>query len=41
VGKKEPGGDLRQRFLLEKEGVRFDDAGRLSLARYRWNGRRA
>jgi methylated-DNA-protein-cysteine methyltransferase-like protein len=25
-----------QRFLLEKEGVRFDARGRIDLAKYRW-----
>lgn len=25
-----------QRALLEEEGVRFDDAGRIDLRRYRW-----
>ncbi len=28
--------DLEQRRLLEKEGVRFNAAGRVSLATYRW-----
>lgn len=27
---------LRQRQLLEKEGVRFDARGRVSLAKYQW-----
>jgi methylated-DNA-protein-cysteine methyltransferase-like protein len=31
-----PGGDARQRKLLERERVRFDAAGRVSLAKYRW-----
>lgn len=31
-----PGGDERQRRLLERERVRFDDSGRVSLAKYRW-----
>jgi methylated-DNA-protein-cysteine methyltransferase-like protein len=31
-----PGGGLRQRFLLEKEGVEFDAGGRISLAEYGW-----
>jgi methylated-DNA-protein-cysteine methyltransferase-like protein len=29
---------LRQRELLEAEGVAFDEAGRASLARFRWAG---
>ncbi len=32
----EPGGDLIQRQLLEREGVNFDTADRLELSRYRW-----
>ena len=31
-----PGGDARQRKLLERERVSFDDSGRVSLAKYRW-----
>jgi len=31
-----PGGDRRQRKLLERERVRFDDTGRVSLAKFRW-----
>lgn len=27
----------RQRVLLEAEGVRFDDAGRVQMSRYRWD----
>jgi len=34
--RSEPSGEHRQRRMLEDEGVRFDDAGRVSLARYRW-----
>jgi methylated-DNA-protein-cysteine methyltransferase related protein len=30
------GAELNQRFLLEREGVRFDQRGRVSLERYRW-----
>ncbi len=26
-----------QRILLEEEGIAFDKAGKISLARYRWN----
>lgn len=36
----EPGGDDLQRYLLEREGIDFDDRGRLDLARYRWRPRR-
>jgi methylated-DNA-protein-cysteine methyltransferase-like protein len=32
----EPGGDLIQRQLLEREGVKFDTADRLELEHYRW-----
>lgn len=35
----EPGWVAFQRGLLEVEGVVFDAAGRLSLARYRWSPR--
>jgi methylated-DNA-protein-cysteine methyltransferase-like protein len=35
----EPGGDLIQRQLLEREGVNFDAADRLALDRYRWRPR--
>ncbi len=35
----EPGGDLIQRRLLEREGVNFDAADRLELGRYRWRPR--
>ena len=35
----EPGGDLIQRQLLEREGVDFDTADRLKLDRYRWRPR--
>ncbi|MHB1863448.1 MAG: MGMT family protein [Gemmatimonadaceae bacterium] len=34
-----PGAGLRQRQLLEREGVRFDEAGRVSLERYGWQPR--
>jgi len=41
VSLRSEGGDaLRQRLLLEHEGVRFDAGGRVSLARYRWSPRR-
>lgn len=35
-GRAFPGGELEQRRLLEAEGVEFTQAGRTSLARYRW-----
>lgn len=35
-----PGADRLQRALLEREGVRFDAAGRLPLTRYQWRPRR-
>lgn len=36
-----PGGELTQRMLLEREGVRFGPGGRISLARYGWLSRRS
>lgn len=42
VSLRAEGGDsLRQRLLLEREGVRFDARGRVALARYRWAPRRS
>ena len=35
----EPGGDRVQRALLEREGVRFDAAGRADLTRFGWRPR--
>jgi methylated-DNA-protein-cysteine methyltransferase related protein len=35
-----PGGELVQRALLEREGVRLDSRGRVALARVRWVPRR-
>ena len=35
-----PGAELLQRRLLEREGVRFDAAGRIPLTRYGWKPRR-
>jgi methylated-DNA-protein-cysteine methyltransferase-like protein len=35
-----PGGELVQRGLLEREGVRLDPRGRVPLARVRWVPRR-
>jgi len=34
--RSEPGSDLIQRQLLEREGVKFDAADRLNLEHYRW-----
>ena len=34
-------GALRQRELLEKEGIHFDSRGRVNLRKARWNGRDA
>ena len=34
-----PGAELTQRMLLEREGIRFDVRGRLSLAQVRWRPR--
>jgi len=34
--RSEPGSDLIQRQLLEREGVKFDTADRLKLDHYRW-----
>ncbi len=36
----DPVGAAVQRKLLEEEGVRFDDLGRIELARYAWRGAR-
>jgi methylated-DNA-protein-cysteine methyltransferase-like protein len=38
LGRGLAGGDLSQRFRLEREGVRFDPSGRLPLGDYRWDG---
>jgi methylated-DNA-protein-cysteine methyltransferase-like protein len=35
----EPGGDRVQRAMLEREGVRFDTAGRTDLAQFGWRPR--
>ena len=34
-----PGGELVQRLLLEKEGIRLDGKGRVPLDQLRWNPR--
>jgi len=36
VGRVVPGGDLAQRFRLEREGVAFGLNGRIALKRYGW-----
>lgn len=36
LGRGIPGGDLTQRFRLEREGVAFGANGRIPLARFRW-----
>jgi methylated-DNA-protein-cysteine methyltransferase-like protein len=36
-----PGHDMVQRRLLEREGVRFDDRGRIPLASFQWQPRRS
>jgi methylated-DNA-protein-cysteine methyltransferase-like protein len=35
----EPGAERIQRALLEREGVRFDAAGRIALERFSWRPR--
>ena len=37
--RREPGADLTQRLLLEREGIRFDARGRVDLPRVRWKAR--
>jgi methylated-DNA-protein-cysteine methyltransferase-like protein len=39
TGRGVAGGELPQRFRLEKEGIRFGANGRIPLARYRWPAR--
>lgn len=34
--RRSPGGEIAQRLLLEREGVRFDAGGRVALERIRW-----
>ena len=41
TGKGIAGGELPQRFRLEREGVRFDANGRIPFDRYRWPRRDA
>jgi methylated-DNA-protein-cysteine methyltransferase-like protein len=35
----DPDDEIRQRRLLEAEGIRFDSRGRIPLERYRWKTR--
>jgi methylated-DNA-protein-cysteine methyltransferase-like protein len=35
-----PGGELTQRLLLEKEGIRLDGKGRVRLDQLRWTPRK-
>ena len=37
--RRRPGGELSQRMLLEREGVRFDARGRVALTRLQWRPR--
>ena len=37
LGRGVAGGELPQRFRLEREGVAFDPNGRIPLETYRWN----
>lgn len=41
LGRGVPGGDLEQRFRLEREGIVFEATGRISLARFRWAPKRS
>ncbi|MFN3786472.1 MAG: MGMT family protein, partial [Thiothrix sp.] len=36
LGRAYPGGELRQRSLLENEGVMVDNSHKIDLNRYRW-----
>lgn len=38
ISKRRGGGHLRQRELLEEEGVLFDERGSVDLKRYGWEG---
>src|SRR5918911_950482 len=40
-GRAERGSELTQRFLLQREGVRFNARGRTDLARFGWRPRPA
>jgi methylated-DNA-protein-cysteine methyltransferase-like protein len=39
--RREPGAELTQRLLLEREGVRFDARGRVNLSKVRWRAVRS
>ncbi|HTO73945.1 MAG TPA: MGMT family protein [Gemmatimonadales bacterium] len=34
--RRHPGAELTQRVLLQREGVRFDGRGRVTLAQFQW-----
>jgi len=36
LGRRIPGGEIEQRFRLEREGVSFDAGGRIPLRRFAW-----
>ena len=38
--RRSPGGEITQRIRLEREGVRFDAGGRITLQRLQWRPRR-
>jgi methylated-DNA-protein-cysteine methyltransferase related protein len=38
--RSEPGAELSQRMLLEREGIRFNAGGRVALEQVRWRPRR-
>jgi methylated-DNA-protein-cysteine methyltransferase-like protein len=40
IPQRASGGEVPQRRILEREGVRFDERGRIDLARYGWRARR-
>jgi methylated-DNA-protein-cysteine methyltransferase related protein len=39
--RREPGAELTQRLMLEREGIRFDTRGCVNLARVRWRAPRS
>ena len=41
ISLRDVAGAVTQRLLLEREGVRFDAAGRVDLARFQWRHRAA
>ncbi len=38
--RRTPGGEITQRLLLEREGIRFDSVGRVSLKLAQWKPRK-